>query len=92
MLYDSILRHPAKAKLQGQKTDEWVPGAEGGEGLTKKRQQRKRVDGGMEKLGVSVVVQVTLLGGAREAETWSPPMANYWWPQIEAPSPLFAPH
>ena len=69
MLYDSILRHPTKAKLQGQKTDEWVPGAEGGEGLTEKRQQGKRVDGGMEKLGVSAVVRVTLLGVCQSSQS-----------------------
>ena len=36
-----FIQHPAKAKLQGQKTDPWVQGAEGGEGLNVKRQQEE---------------------------------------------------
>ena len=65
------MRHPAEAKLQGQKTDERAPGAEGGESLTEKRQQGTRVDGGMEKLRVSVVVRVTPLGVCQSSQNRS---------------------
>ena len=66
-----FMRHPAEAKLQGQKIDEQVPGAEGGESLTEKRQQGTRVDVGMEKLRVSVVVRVTPLGVCRSSQNRS---------------------
>ena len=65
-----FMGHPAKAQLQGQKADEWVPGAEGGAGLTEKGSRGNGLMGGW-KLRVLIAVQVTPLGVCQSSQNRS---------------------
>ena len=56
------MRHPAAAKLQGQKIDEQVPGAEGGESLTEKRQPGNHEKKSKYQERIAIVCPATVLG------------------------------